>query len=172
MVKKADGETREARDARLEASAMATIETQTDPDRLRALIVNAERLEKPAVRDAAFRRLAAVQSEGEPGTAERDLWSVIHAMEEVRRQEVGRTIRLTTLRRDIDRIGLVPAMDKLVAKPGPSERFDELIARGFPELTAEAAVIGHPDEFGEEARERSQERLRGAGIDPDTLNAA
>ena len=171
MVKKAEGESREARDARLEASAMATIESQTDPDRLRALIVNAERLEKPAVRDAAFRRLAVVQSEAEPGSVEYDLWSVIHAIEEMKRREAGRTIRLTTLRRDIDKIGLVPAMEKLVAKPGPSERFDELIAGGFPELTAEAMVLVHPARFGEEARERSEERLRGAGVDPATLTA-
>jgi hypothetical protein len=169
MAKKPDGETREARDARLEASAMARIEGATDPDGLRALIANAERLDKPAVRDAAFRRLAAVQSEGEPGTAEYDLWTVINAIEEVKLQEAGRRIRLTYLRRDIDKLGVVPAVDKLVAKPGPSERFEELIARGYPELTAEAVVLAHPTRFGDEARERSEERLRGAGIEPESL---
>jgi hypothetical protein len=169
MAKKPDGETREARDARLEASALARIEGATDPDGLRALIANAERLDKPAVRDAAFRRLAAVQSEGEPGTAEYDLWTVINAIEEVKLQEAGRRIRLTYLRRDIDKLGVVPAVDKLVAKPGPSERFEELIARGYPELTAEAVVLAHPTRFGDEARERSEERLRGAGIEPESL---
>ena len=168
MAKKVDGETREARDARLEASAMATIGAATDPDRLRALIVNAERLDKPAVRDAAFRRLAAVQSEGEPGTAEYDLWSVIHATEEMKRREAGRSIRMSSLRRDIGKIGLVPAIDKLVARPGASERFEELIAGGFPDLTAEAVVLVHADRFGAEARERSEERLRDAGVDPIT----
>ena len=166
-----DGETAGARAARLEASAMATIETQTDPGRLRALIVNAERLEKPAVRDAAFRRLAAVQSEGEPGTAEHDLWSVIHAIEEMKRRDAGRTARLSALRREIEKLGLVPAIEKLVVKPAASERFEELIARGFPDLTAEAVVLGHPDRFGADARERSEARLRGAGVDPETLAA-
>ena len=169
MAKKAEGETKEARDARLEASAMARIEGATDPDGLRALIANAERLEKPAVRDAAFRRLALVQSDGEPGSVEYDMWAVIHAIEEMKRREAGRTIRLSYLRRDIEKIGLVPAMDKLVAKPGPSERFEELIARGFPDLTAEAVVLAHPTRFGDEARERSEERLRGAGIEPGGL---
>ena len=169
MVKNDGGETREARNARLEASALARIEGATEPDRLRAMIVNAERLEKPAVRDAAFRRLAAVQSEGEPGTAEYDLWSVIHAIEEMKRREAGRRIRLTYLRRDIEKLGLLPAVDKLVAKPGSSERFEELIAQGFPELTAEAVVVAHPTRFGGEARMRSEERLREAGIDLESL---
>ncbi len=163
------GESAERRASRLEASAMSVVAGATDPDRLRAMMANAERLDVPAVRDAAFRRLAVVQSEGEPGTAEHDLWAVIHAIEEMRRQEAGKTIRLSSLRRDIQKLGMVPAIDKLVGKPGPSERFEELIGRGYPELTAEAVVLAHPGRFGAEAVERSQERLRGAGVDPATL---
>lgn len=157
--------------ARREASALAMIAGASDPDRLRAMMANAERLDVPSVRDAAFRRLAAVQSEGEPGTAEHDLWSTIHAIEEMKRREAGRRILLSYLRRDIQKLGLVPAIDKLVSKPGPSERFEELIGKGYPELTAEAVVMAHPARFGEEARERSEERLRGAGVDPAALTA-
>jgi hypothetical protein len=152
--------------ARREASALAMIAGASDPDRLRAMMANAERLDVPSVRDAAFRRLAVVQSEGEPGTAEHDLWSAIHATEEMKRREAGRRSLLGPLRRDIQKLGLVPAIDKLVSKPGPSERFEELIGRGYPELTAEAVVVAHPARFGAEARERSEERLRGAGVDP------
>ena len=168
-TKSAARESQEARRARHEGAAMDRIAGETDPDRLRATIANAERLNAPSVRDAAFRRLAAVQSEGEPGTAEYDLWSVIHAIEEMKREEAGKTIRLSYLRRDIQKLGMVPAIEKLVNKPEPSDRFEELIARGFPELTAEAVVLAHPSRFGAEARERSEERLIGAGVDPATL---
>lgn len=157
--------------ARREASALAMIAGANDPERLRAMMANAERLDVPSVRDAAFRRLAVVQSEGEPGTAEHDLWSVIHAIEEMRSQEKGKRILSSYLRRDIQKLGLVPAIDKLVSKPGSSDRFKELIDRGYPELTAEVAVMRHSTRFSDEAHARSAERLRGAGVDPAALIA-
>ena len=145
----------EARDT----TALNGIERMDDPTRLRNLIANATRMERPVVRDAAFRRLAAVQSDAVEGTVEDALWQAIHAVEEVKRERSGKTIRLSYLRRDIEKLGIVPAIDKLVSKPGPSERYDELTARGMPELTAEAVVLRFADEFSEDAVARSRERL-------------
>ena len=152
--------------AKRNADALARVEYMSEPASIRALMANAQRLSAPDVYDAAFRRLAEVQAEGDPGSAERDMWSAINAIEELKRADAGRTIRLSYLRRDIEKFGMVPAMDKLVSKPGPSERFEELIARDFPELTAEAVVMRHPARFSADALARSTERLEGAGIDP------
>lgn len=154
-----------------DARVLATITTLDDPAKLRALIANAKRHERPAVLNAAFHRLATVQSEGEEGSAEFDMWSTIHAIEEIKRQDAGKTIRLSYLRRDIEKIGMVPAMDKLVSKAGASERFDELIEKGHPELTAEAVVLRHPARFSDDAVQRSNERLTGVGIDPTAYAA-
>ncbi len=170
--KKTDVAAEAARIKARDDAALAQVERMDDPDKLRALMANAERLGVPAVYDAAFRRLADVQGEGEAGTAERDMWTAINAIEEMKRIDAGKTIRLSYLRRDIQKIGMVPAMDKLVSKPGPSDRFAELIEKGYPALTAEAVVLRHAGRFSEEAVARSNERLEGAGLDPADFVAA
>lgn len=164
-----------AETARIKArddAALARVDVMDDPEKLRALMANAQRLEVQAVYDAAFRRLAVVQSEGEEGSAEYDMWAAINAIEEMKRIDAGRTIRLSYLRRDIQKLGMVPAMDKLVSKPGPSERFEELIEKGHAGLTAEAVVLRHAARFSEDAVARSNERIEGAGLDPAAFAAA
>ena len=170
--KKTDAAAETARIKARDDAALGRVAQMDDPDKLRALMANAERLEVPAVYDAAFRRLAAVQSEGEQGSAEYDMWAAVNAIEEMKRIEAGKTIRLSYLRRDIQKLGMVPAMDKLVSKPGPSERFEELIEKGYPSLTAEAVVLRHAGRFGADAVARSRERLEGAGLDPAAFEAA
>ena len=162
----------EAEIAKRNAAALARVEVMDDPDGLRNLMANAERMGVEPVRLAAFRRLAAVQSEGAAGSVENASWQMIHAIEQIKREAAGRTIRLSYLRRDIEKLGVVPAIDKLVSKPGASERYDELMARGMPDLTAEAVVLRFPDRFSPEAVARSQERLdagaaAAAGADGD-----
>lgn len=155
--------------AQRDADALAHVDAMEDPVKLRALMANATRLGVPHVYDAAFKRLVHVQSEGDPGSVEHDMWSVIAAIEEIKRQDAGKTVRLSYLRRDIQKLGMVPAMDKLVSKPDASERFEDLIARNLPELTAEAVVMRHTSDFSADAIARSSERLTLAGLNPETL---
>ncbi len=152
-----------------DAAALARIATMTDPDGLRNLMANAARLEVEPVRDAAFRRLALVQSDGAVGSVDNAIWQMIHAVEQIKREAAGKTIRLSYLRRDIQKVGEVAAIGKLVDKPGPSERFDELMERALPGYTAEAIVLAHPDDFTEETRAAAVARLEGAGVDLATL---
>jgi hypothetical protein len=95
----------------------------------------------------------------EPDSVEEALWQAVHAIEEIRSEDAGKTIRLSYLRRDIEKLGVVAALDKLVSKPGPSERYDDLMARGLPELTAEAVVLRFSDSFSDDAVARARERL-------------
>lgn len=151
------------------AKALARVETMDDPGGLRNLMANAERMGVEPVRDAAFRRLAQVQSDAPEGSVEDAIWQMIHAVEEIKREAAGKTIRLSYLRRDIQKLGEVPAIAKLVAKSGPSERFDELMGRGLPDMTAEAVVLRHADAFDDPVRDAARTRLAGAGLDPETL---
>jgi hypothetical protein len=151
------------------AAALARVADMTDPDGLRNLMANAARLGVEPVRDAAFRRLAAVQSEGPEGSVENAVWQMIHAVEQIKREDAGKTIRLSMLRRDIQKVGEAAAIGKIVAKPGPSERFDELMARSLPGYTAEAIVLSHPDAFDDATRAAATARLTEAGVDPATL---
>jgi hypothetical protein len=151
------------------AAALSRVAEMTDADGLRNLMANAERLGVEPVRDAAFRRLASVQSEGEEGTVQNAVWQMIHAIEQIKREAAGKTIRLSYLRRDIQKNGEASAIGKLVAKPGPSERFDELMARSLPGYTAEAIVLNHPQDFDDETRAAATARLTSAGVDPATV---
>lgn len=151
------------------ATALAHVAEMTDPDGLRNMMANATRLGVEQVREAAFRRLAAVQSDGAEGTVENAVWQMIHAVEQIKREAAGKTIRLSYLRRDIEKVGEAAAIGKIVAKPGPSERFDELMARALPGYTAEAIVLSHPDDFDDETRAAATARLTEAGVDPTTL---
>lgn len=151
------------------AAALARVADMTDPEGLRNLMANAARLGVEPVRDAAFRRLAAIQSDGAEGSVENAVWQMIHAVEQIKREEAGKTIRLSYLRRDIQKVGEAAAIGKIVAKPGPSERFDELMARALPGYTAEAIVLAHPDAFDDATRVAATARLTEAGVDPATL---
>ena len=152
-------------------AALERVRTMTDPDGLRNLMANAARLGVEPVRDAAFRRLAEVQSEGAEGSVENAVWQMIHAVEQIKREAAGKTIRLSYLRRDIEKLGEAAAIGKIVVKPGPSERFDELMDRALPGFTAEAIVLTHPDDFDAETRAAATARLTEAGVDPATLLA-
>jgi hypothetical protein len=151
------------------AAALARIAEMTEADGLRNLMANAERMGVEPVRDAAFRRLVSVQADGEEGSVDKAIWEMVHAVEQIKREAAGKTIRLSYLRRDIDKVGPASAIGKIVVKPGPSERFDELMARGLPELTAEAIVLTHPDAFDAETRAAATARLEEAGVDPATI---
>ncbi|MEM7641311.1 MAG: hypothetical protein AAF366_02145 [Pseudomonadota bacterium] len=153
------------------AAALARVAEMDDPDKLRNLRANAERMGVEPVRDAAFARLAVVQAEGEVGSVENDIWQMIHAVEEIKRETQGKTIRLSYLRRDIQKVGEAKAIGKLVAKSGPSERFDELMARGLPHYTAEAITLRHPDAFDDATRDAAKARLEDAGVDIAALVA-
>lgn len=155
--------------AKRDAAALARVAVMDDPDGLRNLMANAKRMGVEPVRTAAFRRLAAVQSEGAEGSVENATWQMVHAVEQIRREAAGKAVPLTQLRREIAKVGAGTAIGRLVVKPGPSERFDELIGRGEPSLTAEAIVLAHPDDFDAETRAAATARLEAAGMDPAAM---
>ena len=145
-------------------AALARIPSMIDEGSLRALMANARRMEASEVEEAAGRRLLEVRASAEPGDAapgspEHDVWQAIGAIEEMKSEAAGKTIRLSYLRRDIQKLGVLPAIDKLVSKPGQSERFDELRAAGRSDLTAEAVVLSHRSAFSDTAIARAEERL-------------
>ena len=55
-------------------AALARVDIMEDPDKLRNLMANADRMGVEKVRDAAFRRLTTVLANGEPGSVEHDFW--------------------------------------------------------------------------------------------------
>ena len=152
-------------------AALARVAGMDDPDKLRNLIANAERMGVLPVRDAAFRRLALVQTEAEPGSIEHDLWQTIYAFEQLLREERGKAVRLTKTRMRLTKAGPVKALSDFAATTTEMRGFDTLVARGLSDMTGEAVILRHPDDFDEDTRAAATERLQAAGADPAALTA-
>ena len=146
-------------------AALAQIGIMDDPVRLRAMIVNARRLNAHVVEAAAFARLCFVQPEATPGTVEHDVWQSIHALEEVKREEKGKTVLLSRSREKIKRDGEAKTASDLTLRTESSAGFDDLIELGRPELTFEAVVLRHPKTFDATTMAAAKTRLAGAGVD-------
>lgn len=154
-----------------ERAALAVIETMDEPARLRAMIANARRLGAAEVERAAFARLAHMQPQANPGTVEHDVWQSIHALEEMLRDERGKTVRLTRTRQKITRDGEARTCADLALKPDASAGFTDLIERGHAEMTFEAIVLRHPKTFDKQVRDAAKARLDQAGIDLSAITS-
>lgn len=150
-----------------ERNVLARIETMSDPARLRVLVENARRQGAAMVERAAFIRLCHIQPEAAPGTLEHDVWQSIHALEEMLKDERGKTVRLSRTRQKIARDGEAKTCADLTLKPDASQGFADLIYRNHPELTFEVVVLRHPGMFPDAVLDAARKRLAGAGLDPE-----
>lgn len=148
-----------AKNARLEQAALNRIAALKDPEKLRNIIVNAKAKGATEVEDAAFARLCAVQPNAEPGSLEFDVWQSIFALEEMLREERGKTTRLSRTRQKITKDGEAKTCAELTLRSAPSEGFDMLVSRGRPELLFEAVVLRHSDRFEANIVEAAQNRM-------------
>jgi hypothetical protein len=155
-----------------ERAALNRIATLTDPVKLQNMIANARRRKAPQVEAAAFQRLCFIQSEATPGTVEHDVWQSIHALEEMLREERGKTVRLSRTRQKIARHGEAKTASDLTLKPEASAGFADLIDRKHPELTFEAVVLRHPGTFDEDTLRAARARLQNAGLDPNDFETS
>jgi hypothetical protein len=151
--------------ARAEAAALRAIPDMKDPAGLRTLMQNARTRNAPAVYDAAFRRLANLVPEQEAGTLDFDFWKTTLAYEQVLTEKNGRATRATRLRQKVARVGVTRTLEDLATATTPSDGFDVLMARGMPELTAEAIILQHRARFSEVAVASAGRRLEASGAD-------
>lgn len=145
------------------------IQTMDDPKALRALIRNARDRKAADVEEAAFRRLVSIVPGERPGSVAYDFWQMVNAFEFMLSQERGRTTQLGRTRQKIKRVGVVQILEDWALSEKAAPGFDKLLAWGMTELTGEAIVLRHADQFSEEVRHAARKRLTDAGVEVDGL---
>lgn len=147
---------------------LAAIARCEDPIQLRQQIKNARKQGNSIVADTAFRKLASLVPGEAPGSLEFSFWEAIQAFEEAKSESAGKKIRLGYTRRMVKTKGIAATLEGW-ALGKETDGFDTLMQLGMPELTGEAVILRHPDEFSDEVVRAAQDRLIGANVDLATV---
>jgi len=139
------------------------------PAKLRTVITNARERGVPDVAEAAFRKLIAIVPAAAPGTLAHDLWQTIHAFEHILTEERGKTTRLARTRQKIARVGEKQTLADWALGRTETDGFRMLLDRNMPELTGEAIVLRHDQEFTPQVVDAARRRLISAGVDANAL---
>ena len=101
---------------------------------------------------------------GAKGEVELECLQAVYAYEEVlsapkgRRQPASRTWQM------IRRLGILPAVEKVVSRREESNGFTALAAMGLKDYAFEAVILRHPSHFSAEAVSRARQRLNESNV--------
>jgi hypothetical protein len=143
--------------------------TLTDPKHLRNLLANAKRAGREDLVFQCQVRLAKLEGSRYENDIEREFWAAVTAAEELATAKNGKTTKLNRTRQKAGRVGIKKVLEDWAFHKGTTQGFDILVEGGHPELTGEAVVIRHPNEFSKEAVEAACQRLVAYGIDPSKV---
>ncbi len=139
-------------------------QTFTDPLKLRKLMANAVRLNHA---DLAFNcqlRIAELVGLTHPKGIEREFWTSLAAAEEFKTAAVGKTSRLTKIRAKHKRVGAQRVLADLAMEETITEGFEALVAHGRGDLTGEAILLRHEDDFSVDEVNAARRKLMDHGI--------
>jgi hypothetical protein len=138
------------------------VATYTDPAALRTLMENAKRLGRTDIWREAFRRLCALEAEGQTEPLLSDFHATLAAYEQLLSEKNGRTTRAGRTRLKLKSKGAVQCLiDWATSKEAPEE-FVLLVAAGLPEMTGEQLVVKYADQFTPEVVAAATARLASA----------
>ncbi len=141
-------------------------ESLDDPKLVRNLLENARRAKRDDLVFQCQVRLAQLEGKRYETILEREFWAAVTAAEELASAKNGKTTRLNRTRQKVVRVGIKRCLEDWAFHKGTTQGFDILVDGGHPELTGEAIVIRHSEEFSAEAVAAARERLIKHGIDP------
>jgi hypothetical protein len=139
-------------------------QTFTDPEKLRKLMANAVRL---GYDDLAFNcqlRIAELNGLNHTDLLEREFWTAVSAAEEFKTAANGKTTRLAKIRQKHRRVGAQRVLADLVMEEAISDGFEHLVAHGRGDLTSEAIVVRHEDQFSVDAVNAARKKLMEHGV--------
>ena len=129
---------------------------------MRQIATNADEKGAEELARAARLKLYSILPGEEPGTIEFAVWQSIFALEDVLKQERGKTILLSRTRQKIGRQGVTQCVADLVTGSA-SEGFRMLLDREMLDLSFEAIALKFPHKFESKALAAARERLKEAG---------
>lgn len=139
------------------------IEATNDVNKLRNWIDNARREKAGNVEAAAIKRLVEVNAltnhDAPNDPLVLDFWKSITALEFALSDERNKTTRLGRTRQKIKRVGVKRTLEDLTMSTTPSEGFYLLRDRNMTEMSAEAVVLRHQEQFDEAVLKAAQSRL-------------
>ena len=144
------------------AKMLVFIQTCGDAKKLRQLAANADEKGVPELANAARLKLYSILPGDDPSTLEFAVWQSIYALEDVLKQERGKTIMLSRTRQKIARQGVARCVADLVLGK-PSDGFQMLLEREMLELSFEAIALRFSDRFEEDVLDAARQRLNDVG---------
>lgn len=140
-----------------------------DPMKLRTLMENAARLGRGDLALACQMRIAELAGLEHADIVEREFWQAVAIAEEFVSRARGKTVRLSRTRQKEKRVGARQCLEDWALAPGTTDGFRMLLDAGHPELTGEAIVLRHPEEFGQDVIESARRKLVEHGVDLSRL---
>jgi len=134
-------------------------QTFTDPEKLRKLMANAVRLGYVDLAFGCQMRIAELAAASQTDAVERAFWTGLVAAEEFRTADNGRSTKLTKIRTRHKKLGAVRVLSEQMMEPEVSDGFDKLVAGKRSDLTAEAIVMKHEDEFSVDVVNAARKKL-------------
>lgn len=140
-----------------------------DPDKIRNLMANAQRLGYGDLVVGCQIRIAELGSQQFDDALEQEFWTAVYLAEEFKTAENGKATRLTKTRQKYSRDGAIKCAGDLVVKSEIPEVSLILIENGHVDLTFEAVLLRHANQFDESAIAIAKTKLLDNGVDEMTI---
>lgn len=136
----------------------------TDPDKLRKLMANAVRLGYPDLAFGCQMRIAELAGTAHADPVDRAFFTGLVAAEEFRTADNGRSTKLINIRARHKKFGAVRVLSDLMMAPELSDGFAKLVEHQRSDLTAEAIVLNHEDQFSVDVVNAARKKLIDQGV--------
>jgi hypothetical protein len=139
-------------------------QTFTDPEKLRKLMANAVRLGYDDLAFGCQMRIAELAGAAHSDPIERAFVTGLVAAEEFRTADNGRNTKLIKVRARHKKFGAVRVLSEQMMTPELSDGFDKLVAHDRSDLTGEAIVMSHEDQFSVDVVNAARKKLMDHGV--------
>ncbi|MFC3637957.1 hypothetical protein ACFONL_11340, partial [Camelimonas fluminis] len=111
------------------------------------------------IADRSFRQICLVQGLPYNAGVEREFWVAIAAVEELLTLKNGRRTRASRTHTKVGKVGVLKTIEDWALAKGPTTGFRQLVESGMHDLTGEAIVLRHPEQFSVAAVAAARQRL-------------